>query len=74
MKEYCFTPSIRSVDTSNPVVAGIHNIRYITKYGMTCKPSVMLADLIDIELNEDQKEDLQFNVKEYRKLTKFNQL
>lgn len=70
MKDYAFMPSIRSVDTSNPIVAGIHNIRYIADYGMTCKPYVMLADLIDIELNEDQKQDIQYNVVQYKKLSK----
>ena len=68
MKAYKNMPSIRSVDTSNPVVAGINNIRYIADYGMTCKPSVMLADLIDIELNEDQKRDVGYNVEMYRRL------
>jgi hypothetical protein len=29
----------------------------------------MLADLIDIELNEDQQRDVEYNVDMYRKLT-----
>jgi len=61
-------PSVRSVDTSNPVVAGIHNIRYIKNYGMLMKPEVKLADLIDHQVTEDEKTDILYNVAEYKKL------
>lgn len=61
-------PSIRSVDTSNPVVAGILNKRYIKGYGLTDKPSVMLADLIDHEVTQDQAEDIEYNTREFKQL------
>lgn len=61
-------PSVRSVDTSNPVVAGIHNIRYIKNYGMSMKPEVKLADLIDHDVTDEQKADILYNVAEYKKL------
>ena len=68
LKAYKNITNIRSVDTSNPVVAGIHNIRYIKDYGMRMKPEVKLADLIDHEVTEEQKEDILYNVLEYKKL------
>ena len=70
MKHYTDIKSIRSVDTSNPVVAGIKGIRYIKDYGMTQKPSTMLADLIDHEVTEDEKFDINYNVQQYKQLCK----
>lgn len=60
-------PSIRSVDTSNPIIAGIHGIRYIKNYGVSEKPSVKLADLIDYEITIEQQTDILYNVQEYKK-------
>ena len=60
--------SIRSVDTSNPVVAGIHNIRYIKNYGMRMKPDTLLANLIDHNIAADQKADIFYNIQEYKNL------
>lgn len=60
--------SIRSLDTSNPVVAGLHNDRYLKGIGLTDKRSVMLADLVDSEVNQDQLEDILYNVKEFKNL------
>lgn len=68
MKHYKDIKSIRSVDTSNPVVAGIKGIRYIKDYGMTRKPSTMLADLIEHEVTEDEKFDINYNVQQYKQL------
>jgi hypothetical protein len=68
MKAYKNMPSIRSVDTSNPVIAGMHGIRYIKDYGMTSKPKALLADLIDAELTYEQQQDVLYNVAEYKKL------
>lgn len=70
MKHYKGIKSIRSVDTSNPVVAGIKGIRYIKDYGMIQKPNVLLADLIDYEVTEEEKEDILFNTNEYKNLCK----
>jgi len=70
MKHYKDIKSIRSVDTSNPVVAGIKGIRYIKDYGMTQKPSTMLADLIEHEVTEDEKFDINYNVQQYKQLCK----
>jgi len=59
-------PSIRSCDTSNPVVAGIVGKTYIKGLGLREKPSVLLADLIDQELNEQQQHDIWYNVDEFK--------
>jgi len=70
MKAYSNIKSIRSVDTSNPVVGGICGLRYIKDYGMRSKPSVMLAHLIDTELNEQQYNDVMYNIEQYKQLCK----
>lgn len=67
-KHYVNIPSIRSVDTSNPVVAGILNKRYIKNIGLYDKPSVLLADLIDHEVTTEQAEDINYNAKEFKKI------
>lgn len=70
MKHYTDIKSIRSVDTSNPVVAGIKGIRYIKDYGMTQKPSTMLADLIGHEVTDEERFDINYNVQQYKQLCK----
>lgn len=61
-------PSIRSCDTSNPVVAGIVGKTYIKGIGLREKPSVLLADLIDHEVTEQQREDIIYNTTEFKKI------
>lgn len=70
MKHYSDIRSIRSVDTSNPVVAGIKGIRYIRDYGMVQKPSTLLADLIDHQVSEEEKQDIIYNTQQYKELCK----
>tara|TARA_R110002124_G_scaffold71770_1_gene192012 strand:+ start:5901 stop:6689 length:789 start_codon:yes stop_codon:yes gene_type:complete len=60
--------SIRSVDTSNPVVAGIKELRYNGNLGLNDKPSIKLADLIDHEVTDTQMENIEYNVKNFRKI------
>ena len=69
-KEYnCrVTSAIRSIDTSNPVVAGMHNIRYIPKIGLVDKLSVKLCDLIDASLSSTNVNNVLYNVKQFRTL------
>jgi len=69
MKHYRDIPSIRSVDTSNPVVAGLLGHRYIKGEGLNFKPSVLLADLIDSQVDEDQSYDIFYNTLEYKLIT-----
>jgi hypothetical protein len=67
-KHYKHIESIRSLDTSNPVVAGILNKRYYKDIGLFEKPSVLLAELINAELNEEQERDILYNVNEFKNL------
>ena len=60
--------NIRSLDTSNPVVAGLLGHRYMAKQGLNHKPSQMLADMIAADVNEDQLEDIYFNTSEFKKI------
>jgi len=69
-KHYKQEKSIRSLDTSNPVVAGILNKRYYKDIGLLDKPSVLLADLINADLNGEQVKDILYNVDEFKNLIK----
>jgi len=60
--------NIRSLDTSNPVVAGLLGHRYMANQGLNHKPSQMLADMIAAEVDEDQLEDIHFNTSEFKKI------
>ena len=60
--------SIRSVDTSNPVVAGIKELRYNGDLGLTEKPSIMLADLIDHEVTDTEQENINYNVNQFKSI------
>lgn len=58
--------SIRSVDTSSPIVHGIKNIRY-SKDGLERKESIKLVELFDAELNDKQLEDVNHNLSVFKK-------
>ncbi len=60
--------NIKSVDTSNPIVAGIKGLRYNDTFGLDCKPSTLLADLIDHEPTDDQIEDIMYNTTMFKKI------
>jgi len=66
--DYKSIKSIRSVDTSNPVVAGIVGERYLKGIGLFDKPSVLLADLIKEDVTPEQREDILYNTSEFKKL------
>ena len=63
-----FISSIRSVDTSNPVVAGIVGKRYYKNIGLLEKPSVLLADLIKVDVDAEMRADIEYNTAEFKKL------
>ena len=46
--------NIESLDTSNPVVAGLKGLRY-DKYGLDIKPSVKLCELINVDINNKEE-------------------
>jgi len=58
--------SIRSIDTSNPVVAGLHNIRYIDGVGLVDKLSIKLCDLIDYLPTDVNETNVMYNVSQFR--------
>lgn len=60
--------NIKSVDTSNPVVASIKGHTYNHTFGLEHKPSTMLADLIEHEFTDEQLEDLDYNVMMFKKI------
>lgn len=62
--------NIKSVDTSNPIVAGLKSYRYNNTFGLDHKPSTMLADLIDSEVTDSQMEDIVYNTKMFKKILK----
>lgn len=57
--------SIETVDTSNPVVAGIKHLVY-GEDGLTCKPSVKLCDLLGHEVTVYEQAIIEHNVKTFR--------
>lgn len=66
-KFYGQYPWIYSMDTSNPVVHAIKNIRYEENFGLYSKESQKLFTLINTPLKEIDIETLLYNVREFRK-------
>ena len=61
--------NIKSVDTSNPVVAAIKDLRYNDDQGLYMKPKTMLADLIDFnEFDENKLRLLEYNTSMFKKI------
>lgn len=65
---YVGLPSIRSVDTSNPVVAALHNLRYNGDLGLKIKPSTKLADLIDSDVTDEQMDLVDYNTRAFKEI------
>lgn len=57
-----------SADTSNPVMCGIKGIKYDVEFGSKTKPTEKLADNILIELTDEQKDLIYYNVAQFRKI------
>jgi hypothetical protein len=62
--------NIRSVDTSNPVVAGLQGLRYNGDLGLQDKPSVKLADLIDTTVTDTQLQEIMYNTIKFKEILK----
>lgn len=65
--------SIRSLDTSNPVVHGLLNIRYSSEFGLDQKQSIKLADMIDMPMSKigiKQMQMIMYNLDTFRSLNK----
>ena len=62
--------NIVSCDTSNPVVAAIHGLKYDADYGLDNKPSTKLADLIAHNFTDDQLELVKYNTAMFKKIVR----
>ncbi len=60
--------NIKSVDTSNPVVAAMHNLKYDDERGLKDKPSTLLADMIDHQITDDEQELVDYNTSMFKKI------
>jgi hypothetical protein len=60
--------NIVSCDTSNPIVAAIHGLKYDADYGLDIKPSTKLADLINHQFTDDQLELVKYNTTMFKKI------
>lgn len=59
---------VDSIDTSNPVVAGIKGIEYNGKEGLEDKPSVKLYTLIDADIDSDTLRTIKKNISWFRQI------
>jgi len=62
--------NIVSCDTSNPVVAAIHGLKYDADYGLDNKPSTKLADLIEHVFTQDQLDLLEYNTAMFKRIVR----
>jgi hypothetical protein len=56
---------IKSVDTSNPIVHGLYNIKYGDR-GLEIKKSTKLCDLISSEIDNGQRECIDYNILKFK--------
>jgi hypothetical protein len=63
-REFSF---IESIDTSNPIVHGIKNIRY-SDFGLNEKISIKLVDLISYKPSSEEMENIDFNLQKFKEL------
>ena len=61
---------IESIDTSNPVVAGLKGLEYIPGFGLNQKPSQKLFTMIDESVSEDQWKKIEHNIKSFAEICK----
>lgn len=56
---------IKSINTSNPVVQGLHHVRYMNN-GLEDKVPTMLHKMIGVKITPSEWTDIKFNIKKYR--------
>ncbi|MDD4110004.1 MAG: hypothetical protein PHS54_00460 [Clostridia bacterium] len=56
---------IESIDTSSPIIAGMHGIRY-NEFGLNDKNTTLLADLIEANITDEMWEDISYNIKMFK--------
>jgi len=55
-----------SVDTSSPIVHGIHNIKYNSRSGLKTKNAIKLVELIEKKITVEQLKNIYYNVNIFR--------
>ena len=60
--------NIRSCDTSNPIVAALKGLKYNSDLGLQEKPTTMLCDLINADVDEDVAELAAYNTTMFKKI------
>lgn len=60
--------NIKSVDTSNPIIAAMHQMKYNDEFGLTTKPKTLLADMIEHELSEQELQYIDYNTRMFKKI------
>lgn len=60
--------NIKSVDTSNPIVAAMHGLKYNDERGLNEKPSTLLADMIEHQITDDEHELVDYNTSMFKKI------
>ena len=60
--------NVVSCDTSNPIVAAIHGLKYDADYGLDTKPTTKLADLITHKFTEEELELVSYNTTMFKKI------
>jgi hypothetical protein len=58
---------IESIDTSSPIVHGLHKVYYYEQIGDWEKESTKLADLIKAQVDDQQKAVIFYNIKQFRR-------
>ncbi len=61
--------NIESIDTSNPVVAGMHDVRY-NSHGLDDKIPTKLADILEQTVTDEHLEIILYNIKQFVKINK----
>ena len=68
-KDPIYNKIIETIDTSNPIVAGIKGLKY-AEDGLNEKPKVKLCELIDYQPDNATRELIDYNVKTFRSICK----
>lgn len=62
------THNIRSVDTSNPIMAGLNNMKYANELGLNRKPKGLLADNLHTSITDEQQHLINHNIMWFRSI------
>lgn len=61
--------NIESIDTSNPIVAGMCNLRY-NEYGLKDKITTKLADMLENQITDENLKNIYYNIKKFREINR----